>query len=147
MAKQSTEKNNSNNASSFSSIGTVLKAISAAFSSMKEPATTLPPPLILTGGSIRPGLSARDIAARVISRRSEAGLPSGDIFPNHPNTDELMARIITEEIISALLTEAVVQVAVYPGQTVNGSGIGNLGAPIAVMGATTSIGIGKGILS
>ena len=147
MAKQSTTKNNTNNSSTFSSLKNVLKIINTALSANKQPATTLPPPIILTGGKLRGGLSARDIAARIISRRSEAGLPSGDIFPNYPNSDEIMERIRIEEIITALLTESVVQVAIQPGQTVTGSGVGNLGAPIAVQGATTSIGSGSGIIS
>jgi hypothetical protein len=147
MAKQSTTKSNSNNSISFSSLKNVLKMINAALSGNIQPATTLPPPLIITGGNLRGGLSARSIASRIISRRSEAGLPAGDIYPNYGNSDEIMERIRVEEIITALLTESVVQVAVQPGQTVTGSGVGNLGAPIAVQGATTSIGVGKGIMT
>lgn len=147
MAKQSTEKTNSNNSSSFSSLKNVLKMINAALSGNAQPATTLPPPLIITGGKLRGGLSARNIASRIISRRSEAGLPAGDIYPNYPNSDEIMERIRIEEIVTAILSEAVVQVAIQPGQTVTGSGVGNLGAPIAVQGATTSIGTGSGIIS
>ena len=144
--KQSTEKN-SEGGFSFSSLSSILSIIGAAFNLYKTPATTLPPPLILTGGNLRSGMSARDLGARIISRRSEAGLPSGDIFPDGPNTDEVMAKIITEEIISMILTEAVVQVAIQPGQLVTGSGVGNLGAPIAVQGSVTTIGTGKGIIS
>jgi hypothetical protein len=145
-SKQSTEKS-SGGGFSLSSLGNVIKMISAVFNAGQSPATSLPPPLILTGGNIRGGLSASNIASRVISRRSEAGLPTGDVFDGYPNTDELMVRIMSEEIINSILTESVVQVAIQPGTTVTGSGIGNLGAPIAVQGATTNIGTGKGIIS
>jgi len=146
MAKQSTEKS-TGSSFSLSSLTSVLKMISGVFSAAQTPVTTLPPPLILTGGLIRGGLSAKNIAAKIISRRAEAGLPSGDIDEGYPNTDELMMRIITEEIINSILTESVVQVAIQPGTQVTAGGVGNLGIPIVVQGATTSIGVGKGIIS
>ena len=144
---KSGEKANSNGGFSLSSLTGILSLLSSAFSIGVSAPTTLPPPLILASGKIKSGLSARNIASRIMSRRSEAGLPSGDIFPDSPNTDELMERIRAEEYVTALISEAVVQVAIQPGQLVTGSGIGNLGGPIAVQGSVTTIGTGIGAIN
>ena len=146
MAQQSTEKQNENNSVNLSSISSVINIINTAFNSYKKPSPPLPPPLLLTAGQIRPGLSARDIAARIISRRSEAGLPSGG-SSDGPNRREKEISIIIEEIIFAMQNDAVVRVAIQPGQTIIGSGIGNLGIPVFVQGATTTIGNGSGVIS
>ena len=147
MSCKNENKVNKNNDFNFSALSNILSLLSAAFNIGVSAPATLPPPLILASGKVKGGLSARNIAARIISRRSEAGLPSGDIYPDSPNTDEIMERIRAEEMILALQTEAVVQTAIQPGQTVNGTGVGNLGGPIAVQGATMTIGTGTGVIS
>jgi hypothetical protein len=129
-----------------SSISGVLKLILTAFSIPEEPVSPLPPPLIMVGAKLRPGLSASAISARIISRQSEAGLPVGDIFADGPNTSEAMLTIIIDEIINSILTEAVVNVVIPPGISVTTVGVGNLGAPVVSQGATTIMGIGDGII-
>jgi len=128
------------------SISGVLNLILAAFSMPDEPISALPPPLILLGAKLRPGLSASAIASRVISRQSEAGLPVGDVFDDGPNSNELMIVIMVEEIINAMQTEAVVNVVIPLGVSVSTTGIGNLGIPVVSQGVTTSLGIGNGII-
>ena len=145
--RKNNSKLNSNGGFNLSSITGILSLLTSAFSIGVTPPTPLPPPLILSSGKVKGGLSARNIASRIMSRRSEAGLPSGDIFPDGPNTDELMERIRAEEYVTAIISEAVVQVAILPGQLVIGTGIGNLGTPIAVQASTTTIGTGTGAIS
>jgi hypothetical protein len=100
----------------------------------------------MVGASLRPGISSKEIASRIISRQSEAGLPVGDVFADGPNSTEAMLSIQCEEIINTLLTESVVNVVIPPGVGIVGVGIGNLGAPIIVQGFTTTMGIGNGIM-
>ena len=57
----------------FGSISNIIQIILAAFQLPQQPVTPLPPPLIMLGGSMRTGLSSKQIASRVISRQSEAG--------------------------------------------------------------------------
>ncbi len=130
----------------FSSISGVLDLVLGAFTIPEVPVTPLPPPLIFTGAKLRPGLSAKTIASRIISRQSDAGLISGDVFADGPNTTEFMMLIVMEEIIDALLNDSVVNVVIDPGITVATSGIGNLGAPVVSVGSTTTFGIGNGII-
>lgn len=127
-------------------ISGVLNIITSAFSIPQEPITPLPPPLIILGGNLRTGLSAQAIASRIIARQSESGRQVGDVFADGPNNEELMEVIRVEEIINALLTESVVNIAIPPGIAVSTIGIGNLGAPVVSQGVTTNIGVANGIL-
>lgn len=129
-----------------SSITGVLNIILSAFSIPSEPIEPLPPPLVLIGGNLRPGMSAQAIASRIISRQSQAGRQVGDVFADGPNTDEMMEVIRIEEILNSLLTESVVNIAIPPGIGVTTIGVGNMGAPVVSQGITTNIGIANGII-
>jgi hypothetical protein len=128
------------------SIYGVLNMILSAFKLPETPVEPLPPPLIMVGSNLRTGLSSKQIASRIISRQSEAGLVVGDVFADGPNTSEAMLAIQCEEIINAILTESVVNVVIPPGVGIMGVGIGNLGAPVLIQGVTTTMGIGNGII-
>lgn len=128
------------------SISSILKVIKAAFKVPKKPLEPLPPPLLITGGQLRVGLSASEIAARIIARQSEAGLIVGDAYGDGPNTAEAMELIRVQEIINALLTEAKIEIAIAPGVAVTTVGVGNLGAPVVSQGATTNIATGNGVI-
>jgi hypothetical protein len=129
-----------------SSIYGVMNIILSAFKTPNPPVEPLPPPLVMIGAPLRPGVSSKEIASRIISRQSEAGLPVGDVFADGPNISEAMLAIQCEEIINSLLNESVVNVVIPPGVGIIGVGVGNLGAPIIVQGFTTTMGIGNGII-
>lgn len=129
-----------------SSMSGILNIILSAFKTPEPPIEPLPPPLVLIGAPLRPGVSSKEIASRIISRQSEAGLPVGDVFADGPNISEAMLAIQCEEIINSLLNESVVNVVIPPGVGILGFGVGNLGAPIIVQGVTTTMGIGNGII-
>ncbi len=131
---------------SLGSISGLMKVILSAFNIPKTPLTPLPPPLLLIGANLRPGVTASEIAARIISRQSEAGLVVGDVFGDGPNRNEAMELIRIEEIINSLLTEAKIEIVIPPGVAVTTIGIGNLGAPVLSQGATTNIAVGQGVL-
>lgn len=144
--KNTNKKVKNSNGFNLNSISGVLNLILSAFSIPDEPIAPLPPPLIMIGAKLRTGLSSSAIAARIISRASEAGRQVGDIFADGPNVEEAMEVIRVEEIINALLTEAVVNVVIPPGISVTTIGVGNLGAPVLTQGATTTMGVGDGII-
>lgn len=148
MSCKNTQKKEPSSGSGFnlSSISGVLNLILAAFKIPEAPVSALPPPLILAGAKLRPGLSANAIAARIISRQSEAGLIVGNVFGDRSNTSEAMELIRVEEMINAIHTESVVNVVIPIGVQVTTVGVGNLGAPVVSQGATTAMGIGNGII-
>jgi len=128
-----------------SSISNITGLIKSALELPKTPMSPLPPPLIIIGGNIRPGLSARTITSRVISRQAEAGAPSGDIFSEQSNVMESMINIIVEEVIEAIVLEAKIEVAIPPGIQVLSQGA-NAGGPVVSQGLTTSIASGTAII-
>jgi hypothetical protein len=127
-----------------SNISGVLNVILAAFTIPEEPIASLPPPLIIVGAKLRPGVSAKSIASKIISRQSQSGRQVGDVFADGPNNEEAMELIRIEEIINALLNESVINVAIPPGISVTVTG-GNAGGPFIAQGFTTTIATGNGI--
>jgi hypothetical protein len=122
----------------FSKIEDVIKLTKNLFNLNKKPAQPLPLPLIITGVPRRGGLSAINIANKIISRKSEAGLPIGPLPNGEQNPEEILIRLIVEEIIKAIQEDGVVTVAIPPGNTIIANGA-NGGGPITVLGATTTI--------
>ena len=100
----------------------------------------------MIGGKLRPGISTLSIVSNVVSRQSEAVLPVGDVFADAGNSNEMMFKIIVQEVIDALLNECVINVVIDPRVSVVTTGVGNLGAPVVSMGYTTTWGTGNGIL-
>ena len=144
--KFSTLKENAENVFSVSNISGVINIILALFKTPETPIEPLPPPLVMVGANLRPGMSSKAVASRIISRQSEAGLPVGNVFADGDNTTEAMLAIQVDEIINTILTESVVNVVIPPGVSVTAIGVGNLGAPIVVQGVTTNMGVGNGII-
>ena len=89
-----------NNTFDLGTVSGVLNTLLAAFNIPQAPIAPLPPPLIMLGSVLRPGLSAKMIAARIISRQSESGRQVGEIFADGPNVEEEMEIIRIEEIIN-----------------------------------------------
>ena len=125
-----------------------LKDIIKVFLGLFVPTVTMdsviPPPLILTGGKLKPGLSPRNIAARIISRQESAGAPMGPLPDGSNNVSEQMEIIRTEEIINAIITEAKIDVVIPPGISVTGVGVG-VGV-VTIEGATTMYASGSGVI-
>lgn len=107
-------------------------------------ANRLPTPLIFTGAPLRAGLSPTKIASRIISRKSEAGLPVGALPSGGVSPDEIMERIRVEEIVKAIQQEMVVQVAIPPGTTLSAAG-SSAGGPVNVFGSTLTFTTGYGV--
>jgi hypothetical protein len=93
--------------------------------------TKVPNVLILVGGPLRSGLSPTKIASRIITRKSEAGLPVGALPSGGVAPDELMERIRIEEIVKALQQDALITVAIPPGTTLTAAGASPAG-PVTV---------------
>lgn len=128
------------------SINSVINIILSAFKIPKKPVSPLPPPLLLIGGTLRPGMTASEITSRIISRQTEAGLVVGDVFGDGPNTAEAMELIRIQEILDSLMNEAKVEIVIAPGIGVTTIGVGNLGAPVVSNGITTTIASGYGVI-
>lgn len=127
------------------SIATIIAVIQSAFKLKFNPKTPPPPPLIYVGGKMRQGMSASQIASRIISRQQEAGAPVGTLPNGGDNVAEKMEKIRLEETINAILTEAKIDVVIPPGIPITAVG-GGIGM-VTVQGATTNFAVGTGVIS
>ncbi len=143
---QSTQKAGPSDGMDIGSISSIIQVVKAAFTMPQQPVTALPPPLIMLGGSMRTGLSSKEISSRVISRQSEAGAPVGDIWGDGENIMEGLISIICEEVVYAIQNESVVNVVVPPGIPLSAVGAGNYGAPVVSQGYTTNYKACNGII-
>ena len=92
----------------------------------------------------RPGLSAEQLASRIISRFPEAGIPNGPLKDGFPNSMEQFVKFICEEIVDALQNDMRVDIAVDPG--IVGQGLGsNAAGPVFVTNTTLSPHTGVGV--
>jgi len=132
---------NSNKGDIYKNIGiagalvTIALLLKKAFKTPKK----LPPITkeeILIGVKFREGLSAIDIASRIIERKKEIGINITPLPSGAENIDLKMEVIRVEEIVDAIQTKLKVEAAFPPGVPVTATG-GNAGGPIVVQGATT----------
>lgn len=105
---------------------------------------TVPSVLILMGAEFRNGLSPRRIAHRIIVDQGRIGAPMGDLPDGSPSITEQMELIRVQAIVEALQTEAKIEVAIAPGQQVDGTFVG-VGSGY-IKGLTTTIGSGSAII-
>lgn len=103
-------------------------------------------PYIVLASKGRPGMSAKDMAAEIIKRRAEAGLPVGSLPDGEVNPDEVMEMIRCQVIIDAITSKARTTVAIQPGQTVFIQGQTATGTPLYGTGQTISVGSGNGVI-
>ncbi len=92
---------------------------------------------ILIGAQFREGLSAIDIASKIIERKKEIGVGIGALPSGASNIDLKMEAIRVEEITNAILTKMRIEGAIAPGTPITATG-GNAGGPIVVQGLTTN---------
>lgn len=133
------EKNTNNDYKQLGSISEVFKVISSAFVLKFKKEPPIPPSVLYIGCQNRGGLSAQQIAARIIARQQEAGAPLGVLIDGGDNISERMERIRVEEIVNALLTESKIEIAIPPGIPV-------AVAPLGGAGATSSFAKGLGVI-
>jgi len=127
---------------------TTISTIRNLFKNLFKPSTPLQPiskQEILIGSKFREGLSAIDIASKIIERKKEIGIDIGTLPSGAENIELKMEIIRVEEILNALLTKAKIEVAIPPGTPIQASG-GNAGGPIVVVGTTIDISKGEGII-
>jgi len=126
-------------------ITSIFKIITKALDAGRTPPPEIPSILLLAGAKLRPGLSPIMIASKIITRQADAGAPVGVLPSGGSNISEMMEMIRVEEIISALQTDARIDIAINPGIPLTATG-GNAGGPVQVIGTTTAVGSGNGII-
>jgi len=104
----------------------------------------VPPPLIPLSRT-RGGMSALRAANKVLEKKKELGIPTGNLTDGSANFDDILWYTAIKAIIDEITIEARISVSDIPGTPVVASG-GNSGGPIVVYGATTNFSNGGAVL-
>ena len=99
---------------------------------------------ILAQKSLRSGLNADMLATNIMKRFKEVGIPSGPLVNGAPNVMEGFALILSEEIVKAIQDQMRVDIAIFPGGTIQANGA-NAGGPVVSVGATINAQTGVGV--
>ena len=118
----------------------ILKSLLNLFKVVAPNAGSVVPAQLLLGARCG-GFNSSEIAAKIIKRQAEAGIPVGPLPSGEISPDEIMEKIRVEEMVEAISTKLVMQVAIEPGTSLQASGANGGGALVA---AGTTIGIAKG---
>lgn len=103
------------------------------------------PPILRLKASKRSGLSATVSTQNVLKKKQELGLPTGTLPNGNPNIDDIMLKMIFEEIYRALREDAVNEVAINIGGQLTAAGSAGP-VPCSVAGKITSIQTGCGTI-
>ena len=122
----------------------ILKPLLGIFAIPDVPVPPIEPTSILSTVS-NPGLSPRKMAIEVISRKSEAGAPTGPLPSGADSIDEKMEIIRMQEIVKGLQQDARITVAIPPGITVTGFVVGPVPTPIVAV-TTSPIHLGYAVM-
>lgn len=89
----------------------IADTISNAINSLRPPQSALPAILVVCSAINRPGLSAIELASRVISKQKKSGVAYGPMPDGAQNGYETMIRIFAEEIVQMFKMKSRVQTA------------------------------------
>lgn len=104
------------------------------------------PSSVILASANRPGLSPSKMAARIIQRQAEAGIPVGPLPSGKIPPGEIMISIMMEEICNGITQDARIQTAIAPGTEITATG-GNAGGPMQVIGTTIKNGNGFSMMT
>jgi hypothetical protein len=112
----------------------MISSITGVFSSAKTPAPEVPAELLLTGATLRSGLSPSNIVSKIIERQAEAGASFGPMPDGSANVMEAMWRIAIEEIINGIIVDSKVDIVIPPSSITITSNGANGGGPMVSIG-------------
>jgi hypothetical protein len=128
----------------FKNPNSVLKSLLNLFKIPYNVGTGIPKQAILAAPC--GGFNSSEIAAKIIKRQSEAGVPVGPLPSGRNSPAEIMERIRVEEMVEAITTKMVMDVAIQPGTVIQGTG-GNAGGPVQIAGTIVGIAGGKAVVN
>ena len=127
-------------------INTITDSIEKAFDAVRPSLKSIPPLLLICELYRRPGLSAIALTSAIIRRLPEAGIETGVNADGSQNKVNAFVKIICEEFVNEIKTNAKVTTVIEPG-TIVGKGTGaSPSGPVTVTTINTFIGKSLGII-
>ena len=115
-------------------ISSVTSAINKLVDTQKAKAMELPAILLRAVAMQRPGISAQDIASKVIERNKQIGIPTGDNQDGTQNLVNMYTYNIVKSVVEALKEDGVIQVSIPANSIIIQATGGNAGGPVTVVG-------------
>lgn len=103
------------------------------------------PPQLSALSKFRGGMSSIRAANKVLEKKKELGLPTGNLEDGSANDDDILWYIAIQSIIDEITKEAKITSTSIPGTQITAAG-GNAGGPIVVYGATINFTDGGSII-
>jgi hypothetical protein len=129
----------------FKNPNSILKALLNLFKIGNSVSTNILPASAVFGARCG-DFNASEIAAKIIRRQAEAGIPVGPLPSGKVSPDEIMEKIRIEEMVEAISTKLVMQVAIQPGTALQATGIAGPGLPVQTAGTIVGIAKGKAVV-
>jgi hypothetical protein len=107
-------------------------------------AGVVPQPLT-TLTQFRGGMSALRAANKVLEKKKELGIPTGNLTDGSANDDDILWYTAIKAILHEISVESRITTTILPGTQVVASG-GNVGGPIVVYGSTVTFGQGGTVI-
>ena len=94
----------------------------------------------------RNGMSAIRATEKVLVKKRELGIPTGNLLDGSANDDDILWYTAIKAIIHEITTEAKITATSIPGTQVTAAG-GNVGGPIVVQGTTITFSEGGAVIT
>jgi hypothetical protein len=107
-------------------------------------AGVVPQPLT-TLTQFRGGMSALRAANKVLEKKKELGIPTGNLTDGSANDDDILWYTAIKAILHEISVESRITTTILPGTQVVAAG-GNVGGPIVVYGSTVTFGQGGTVI-
>ena len=127
-------------------LDSIARTMKNAFTKMKTPAEVLPSVLLYCTAMKRPGISASETAAKIITDNAALGIETGTNPDGTPNVVNQFTYNITKHVFDEIKRNAVVQVAVPVGCIMVETNGANAGGPVVSVGTNTITTTLKGII-
>jgi hypothetical protein len=106
---------------------------------------TIPPPIVVLSKT-RGGMSSLRAANKVLEKKKELGLPTGNLADGSANFDDILWYTAIKAIIDEITNEAKITSASLPGTQIAASGTDAEGMPVVVYGSTITFADGGTII-
>lgn len=127
-------------------ISEITDNLTDVFSNARQPFQKIPALPLQAEANQRKGLSATDIASRIIERLPDAGIPTGPNPDGSRNTINDFVKIISEEFVNAIKRDSLVLLTIPSGSIKITATGGNVGGPVESTGQNWNYPEMKGVV-
>jgi hypothetical protein len=131
----------------------VKEILDAALSTLNDILSIKPPPNlgvipapVVVLSKTRGGMSALRATNKVLEKKKELGIPTGNLTDGSANDDDILWYTAIKAIIDEITNEAQITSNSLPGTQLVASG-GNAGGPVVVYGSTTTFSNGGTVIA